>query len=87
MVKFAIMSIIKIWYRCLGRCSKEHLQGYLDEYHFIYKMGIYGGNLQFAHKKMVLNEPKRLNNNKLKTAFETPIPKIVNKKTQTFSIL
>ena len=58
---------IQGWLRGIHHhCSKEHLQGYLDEYHFRYNIRESMGVIcNLLIKKMVLNEPKRLNNNKL----------------------
>jgi hypothetical protein len=42
-------------------CSKERLQGYLDEYHFRYnRRSMMGSIFDLLLKKMVLSEPKRL---------------------------
>jgi hypothetical protein len=51
-------------------CSKAHLQGYLDEYHYRYNRRAFMGSiLDLTIKRMVYNKPKRLNNNNLITAF------------------
>jgi hypothetical protein len=58
---------IQCWLRGIHHhCSKERLQGYLDEYHFRYnRRAMMGSIFDLLLKKMVFNEPKRLNNNLL----------------------
>jgi dsRNA-specific ribonuclease len=51
-------------------CSKAHLQGYLDEYHYRYNRREFMGSIfDLTIKRMVYNKHKRLNNNNLITAF------------------
>jgi hypothetical protein len=61
---------IQGWLRGIHHhCSKDRLQGYLDEYHFRYNRRTFMGSIfDLLIKRMVENEPKRLNNNKLTTA-------------------
>jgi hypothetical protein len=61
---------IQGWLRGIHHhCSKERLQGYLDEYHFRYnRRAMMGSIFDLLLKKMVLSEPKRLNKNDLTTA-------------------
>ncbi|HYX06669.1 MAG TPA: IS1595 family transposase [Bacteroidales bacterium] len=61
---------IQGWLRGIHHhCSRERLQGYLDEYHFRYnRRAMMGSIFDLLLKKMVLSEPKRLNKNKLNTA-------------------
>ena len=61
---------IQGWLRGIHHhCTKERLQGYLDEYHFRYnRRAMMESIFDLLIKKMVLNEPKRLNNNILITA-------------------
>ena len=61
---------IQGWLRGIHHhCSKERLQGYLDEYHFRYnRRAMMGSIFDLLLKKMVLSKPKRLNKNKLTTA-------------------
>jgi len=61
---------IQGWLRGIHHhCSRERLQGYLDEYHFRYnRRAMMGSIFNLLLKKMVLSEPKRLNKNKLNTA-------------------
>lgn len=61
---------IQGWLRGIHHhCSRERLQGYLDEYHFRYnRRAMMGSIFDLLLKKMVFSEPKRLNKNKLKTA-------------------
>ena len=58
---------IQGWLRGIHHhCSKERLQGYLDEYHFRYNRRAFMGSIfNLLIERMVFNEPKRLNNNKL----------------------
>jgi hypothetical protein len=50
-------------------CSKERMQGYLDEYHFRYNRRAFMRTIfDLLMERMVNNEPKRLNNKKSKTA-------------------
>jgi hypothetical protein len=50
-------------------CSKDRLQGYLDEYHFRYnRRSMMWSTFNLLLKRMVLNKPIRLNNRKLTTA-------------------
>ena len=57
---------IQSWLRGIHHhCSKERLQGYLDEYHFRYNRRAFMGSIfDLLIERMVLNEPKRLNNNR-----------------------
>ena len=61
---------IQGWLRGIHHhCSKERLQGYLDEYHFRYnRRAMMGAIFDLLLKKMVLSKPKRLNNRDLLTA-------------------
>jgi hypothetical protein len=61
---------IQSWLRGIHHhCSKERLQGYLDEYHFRYNRRAFMGSIfDLLIERMVFNEPIRLNNNKLITA-------------------
>jgi transposase-like protein len=61
---------IQGWLRGIHHhCSKERMQGYLDEYHFRYNRRAFMGSIfDLLIERMVLNEPKRLKNNKLKGA-------------------
>jgi hypothetical protein len=61
---------IQGWLRGIHHhCSRDRLQGYLDEYHFRYnRRAMMGSIFDLLLRKMVFNEPKRLNNNKLITA-------------------
>jgi hypothetical protein len=61
---------IQGWLRGIHHhCSRERLQGYLDEYHFRYnRRAMMGSVFDLLLKKMVFSEPKRLNDNKLTTA-------------------
>jgi hypothetical protein len=61
---------IQGWLRGIHHhCSKERLQGCLDEYHYRYNRRAFMGSIfNLTIKRMVYNEPKRLNNNKLTTA-------------------
>jgi hypothetical protein len=58
---------IQGWLRGIHHhCSKERLQGYLDEYHFRYNRRAFMGSIfDLLIEKMVFNEPKRLNNRKI----------------------
>lgn len=53
---------LKGWLRGIHHhCSKERLQGYLDEYHYRYNRRNYMGSIfNLLIKRMVENEPKRL---------------------------
>src|SRR5680860_19796 len=53
---------LKGWLRGIHHhCSKERLQGYLDEYHYRYNRRNHMGSIfNLLTKKMVENEPKRL---------------------------
>jgi hypothetical protein len=53
---------LKGWLRGIHHhCSKERLQGYLDEYHYRYnRRNHMGGIFNLLIKKMVENKPKRL---------------------------
>lgn len=53
---------IKGWLRGIHHhCSKEHMQGYLDEYHYRYnRRGNMGTLFDLLLKKMIVNPPKRL---------------------------
>ena len=61
---------IQGWLRGIHHhCSKERLQGYLDEYHFRYnRRAMMGAIFNILIKRMVTNEPKRMKKNNLKTA-------------------
>jgi hypothetical protein len=61
---------IQGWLRGIHHhCSKERLQGYLDEYHFRYNRRAFMGSIfDLLIERMVFNQPKRLNNNKITTA-------------------
>lgn len=58
---------IQGWLRGIHHhCSKERLQGYLDEYHFRYNRRAFMGSIfDLLIERMVRNEPKRLNNKEL----------------------
>ena len=58
---------IQGWLRGIHHhCSKERLQGYLDEYHFRYNRRAFMGSIfDLLIKKMVFSKSKRLNDNKL----------------------
>jgi hypothetical protein len=62
---------IQGWLRViLHYCSKERMQGYLDEYHFRYnRRAIMGLIFDFLIKRMVLSEPKSLIKNKITTVL------------------
>jgi hypothetical protein len=55
---------IQSWLRGIHHhCSKERMQGYLDEYHFRYnRRAMMGSIFDLLIKKMVCNKPIRLNN-------------------------
>ena len=55
---------IQGWLRGIHHhCSKERLQGYLDEYHFRYnRRAFMDGIFDLIIKRMVEYEPKRLKN-------------------------
>jgi hypothetical protein len=59
---------IKGWLRGIHHhCSKEHLQGYLDEYHYRYnRRNNMGTIFDSTIKRMVVEKPIRLDSNKLK---------------------
>jgi transposase-like protein len=61
---------IQGWVRGIHHhCSKEHFQGYLDEYHYRYnRRNNMGAIFDLTIKRMVFNKPIRLNDNKLITA-------------------
>jgi len=61
---------IQGWLRGIHHhCSKEHLQGYLDEFHYRYnRRNNMGSIFDLTIKRMVANKPKRLNRNNLTTA-------------------
>ncbi len=61
---------IQGWLRGIHHhCSKDRLQGYLDEYHFRYnRRAMMGSIFDLLIKKMVVGEPKRLIKKKLTTA-------------------
>lgn len=61
---------IQGWLRGIHHhCTKERLQGYLDEYHFRYNRRAFMGSIfDLTIKRMVYNKPIRLNNNNLNTA-------------------
>jgi transposase-like protein len=61
---------IQGWLRGIHHhCSKEHLQSYLDEYHYRYnRRNNMGSIFDLTIKKMVASNPKRLIKNKLTTA-------------------
>jgi len=56
---------LKGWLRGIHHhCTKERLQGYLDEYHFRYNRRNNMDNIfDKLIVKMVENDPKRINNN------------------------
>ena len=58
---------IQGWLRGIHHhCSKERLQGYLDEYHFRYNRRAFMGSIfDLLIERMIFNEPKRLNNRKI----------------------
>ncbi|GHV68009.1 hypothetical protein FACS1894199_14570 [Bacteroidia bacterium] len=64
------MMNIQGWLRGIHHhCTKERLQGYLDEYHFRYNRRAYMDTIfDVLIRKMVLNQPKRMNINKKTTA-------------------
>ena len=53
---------VKGWLRGIHHhCSKEHMQGYLDEYHYRYnRRNKMGSVFDLLIKKMIQNSPKRL---------------------------
>jgi transposase-like protein len=61
---------IQGWLRGIHHhCSKDRLQGYLDEYHFRYnRRTMMGSIFDLLLRRMVFSEPKRLHNNILTTA-------------------
>jgi hypothetical protein len=61
---------IQGWLRGIHHhCSKERLQGYLDEYHFRYnRRAMMGSIFDLLLRKMVYSEPKRLNDSNALTA-------------------
>ena len=61
---------IKGWLRGIHHhCSEEHMQGYLDEYHYRYnRRGNMGSMFDLLLRKMVANKPKRLQARILKDA-------------------
>lgn len=61
---------IQGWLRGIHHhCTKERLQGYLDEYHYRYnRRNNMGAIFDLTIRKMVCHKPIRLNNNDLKTA-------------------
>ncbi|MDR1983504.1 MAG: transposase, partial [Prevotellaceae bacterium] len=61
---------IQGWVRGIHHhCSKERFQGYLDEYHYRYnRRNNMESIFDLTIKRMVYNNPIRLNNNKLNTA-------------------
>jgi hypothetical protein len=61
---------IQCWLRGIHHhCSKEHLQGYLDEYHYRYNRRNNKGTIfDLTIKRMVDCKPTRLNNNRLTAA-------------------
>lgn len=61
---------IQGWLRGIHHhCTKERLQGYLDEYHYRYnRRAFMGAIFDSTIKRMVCNKPIRLNNNKLHRA-------------------
>lgn len=62
---------IQGWLRGIHHhCSKERMQGYLDEYHFRYnRRSMMGSIFDLLIKRMVLSETKRLIKNKITTAL------------------
>ena len=56
---------IKSWLRGIHHhCSKEHLQGYLDEYHFRFnRQNNMNTIFEVLIKRMMQSEPVRLENN------------------------
>ena len=58
---------IKGWLRGIHHhCSKKRMQGYLDEYHYRYNRRQHMGSIfDLLLKKMVKNEPKRIESSKL----------------------
>jgi len=62
---------IQGWLRGIHHhCSKDRMQGYLDEYHFRYnRRSMMGSIFDLLIKRMVLGEPKRLIKNKITTAL------------------
>lgn len=61
---------IKSWLRGIHHhCSEERLQGYLDEYHFRFnRRNNMEAIFDLLIRRMVGNEPKRLNSNAEATA-------------------
>ncbi|MGC9354534.1 MAG: IS1595 family transposase, partial [Mariniphaga sp.] len=61
---------IQGWLRGIHHhCSRQRLQGYLDEYHFRYnRRAMMGSIFDLLLKNMVSSEPKRLNRNNLTAA-------------------
>jgi len=62
---------IQGWLRGIHHhCSIERVQGYLDEYHFRYNRRAFMRSIfDLLIERMAMNEPKRLNNKKSKTAI------------------
>lgn len=62
---------IQGWLRGIHHhCSREQLQGYLDEYHFRYnRCAMMGSIFDLLLRKMVVSKTKRLNKNNLTTAI------------------
>lgn len=62
---------IQGWLRGIHHhCSKERLQGYLDEYHFRYnRRSMMGSIFDLLLRRMTISEPKRLNKCNLTTAL------------------
>lgn len=61
---------IQGWLRGIHHhCTKQRLQGYLDEYHFRYnRRAMMGSIFNLLLKRMIYNEPKKLNKSNLTTA-------------------
>ena len=62
---------IQGWLRGIHHhCTKERLQGYLDEYHYRYNRRAFMGSIfDLTIERMVRSKPIRLNNNKIDTAI------------------
>jgi transposase-like protein len=62
---------IQAWLRGIHHhCSKQHLQGYLDEYHFRYNRRAFMGSIfDLTIQRMAFNKPIRLNNCNLTTVI------------------
>ena len=77
---------IQSWLRGIyHHCTKERLQGYLDEYHFRYnRRAIMEDIFDLIIKRMIEYKPIRLKNNNINRDASTPNPK--NEKLSTLSV-